>query len=158
MDLLNKLVDDASYLQDEVEALKYVINSVPYDEKPGGKPSILEMVALIDHAQQSYFRVAISLILEKKTEQSDEPGDYRKTFDSTELETKSVEKVLNKIIKHRASIVSMLKKMTSRDLERSILIRGKQKSIQNLIEEMLQLERVQLRQVAERVLTISDRK
>lgn len=158
MDQLRKLVDDAAYLQDEVEALKYVISSVPYDEKPGGKASILDMVALIGHAQQNYFRVAVSQILDKKASPDLDLEDFRKTFNPDEPDNKSVEKILDKIIKHRAAFISMLSNLTPADLEKSVRIRGKQKNIQTLLDEMLQFERVQLKQVAERVLAISARK
>jgi hypothetical protein len=158
MDQLKKLVEDAAYLQDEVEALKYVINSVPYDEKPGGKHSILEMVALIDHAQQNHFRIAIQHILSGKREAAHEHDDFRKSFTSDQIDGKSVDRVLEKIIKHRAAIISMLEKVTPADLDRTVSIRGKDKNIHMLLDEMLQFERAQLKQVAERVLAISDRK
>ncbi|MFU8860725.1 MAG: hypothetical protein ACNA8K_09890 [Cyclonatronaceae bacterium] len=158
MDQFKKMVDDAAYLQDEVEALKYVIKSVPYEEKPGGKFSILEMVALIDHAQQNHFRLAIEKILTGRTQSALDQEDYRKSFSPSQIEGKSADRVLEKIIKHRAAIISMLGRVVPADLHKTVSIRGKEKNIHDLLEEMLQFERSQLRQVAERVLTISDRK
>lgn len=158
MDQFKKMVDDAAYLQDEVEALKYVINSVPYDEKPGGKPSILEMVAIIDHAQQNHFRLVIEKIMTGRTASVPDQEDFRKSFSPAQIEGKSVDRVLEKIIKHRAAIISMLGKVSPADLQKTVSIRGKEKNIHGLLEEMIQFERSQLRQVAERVLTISDRK
>jgi hypothetical protein len=158
MDQFRKLVDDSAYLQDEVEALKYVISSVPYDEKPAGKHSILEMVALIDHAQQNYFRVALKQLLSDHPDGSGLQEDFRKTYDTSEVNGKGVDRVLDKIIKHRAAIVSMLAKTTEIDLQRTMNVRGRKKGITDFLEEMVQFERLQLKQVAERVLTISERK
>jgi hypothetical protein len=158
MDQLKKLVEDAAYLQDEVEALKYVINSVPYDEKPGGRHSILEMVALIDHAQQNHFRLAMQQILAGRKDVAFDQEDFRKSFSPDQIEGKSVDRVLEKIIKHRAAIISMLGKVTPADLHKTVNIRGKDKNIHMLLDEMLQFDRAQLKQVAERVLAISDRK
>ncbi|MDX1586237.1 MAG: hypothetical protein R3222_05815, partial [Balneolaceae bacterium] len=53
---LDTLTEDASYLQDEAEALQYVIETVPYTETPPDGRSIAEMLMLIDHAQVNYYR------------------------------------------------------------------------------------------------------
>ncbi len=55
---LDQLIDDASYLQDEAEAMQYVIDTVPYTESPPEGRSIAEMLLLICSTivLQTYFR------------------------------------------------------------------------------------------------------
>ena len=58
------LVNDVAYLEHEAEALKYVIDTVPYMEKPAKNgSSIVETLLFLDHAQQEYFRKVIESTL-----------------------------------------------------------------------------------------------
>ena len=148
------LIEDAEYLLDEAEALGYVINSVPVYEKPPGAESVFEMLALIDYAQKKFYRPAIEQIY-RQTSARIEIEDYRKTF-SLDEDEKDVMKLLGHIGKNRSAIITFIKKMPIKDLLIQGSINGKSRSIASLIEEMVEMERVQLKRVADRILSIDN--
>jgi len=49
-DELDQLVNDASYLQDEAEAMQYVMDNVPHQKSPPESRSIAELLLLLDYA------------------------------------------------------------------------------------------------------------
>lgn len=152
---LEHLREDAAYLQDEIEALKYVIHNVPFDEKPGGTESILEMVALIDHAQVVYYRPVLE---QYKSKSDSDLVDIKRNFDqSFKLELKegdTVETVLNRIIKHRAALLNLASQIPAIQWQKKIITDRKKKSLFEIFEEMVHFERQQLKKVADRVMSI----
>ncbi|MGD8427521.1 MAG: hypothetical protein PVH63_07805, partial [Balneolaceae bacterium] len=107
---LDNLVDDASYLQDEAEAMQYVIDNVPYNERPPEGRSIAEMLLLIDHAQLSYYRPIMEETIENpRPTHLEDYTHYRESFDPDEEKMKDIQKVLRKIAKHRAGVVNAIK-------------------------------------------------
>ncbi len=151
-DQLKELIEDAEYLLDEAEALGYVINSVPVYDKPPGSESVFEMLAIIDHAQKKFYRQAIEQIY-KRPGSTIRLEDFRKTFTVDEDE-KNASKLLIHIGKNRSAIITFLKKMPLKDMLIQGTLNGKDRSIASLVEEMVEFERVQLKRVAERILSI----
>ncbi len=151
---IDQLVDDVSYLQDEVEALKYVIHSVPYEEKPAGKESIIEMVALIDHAQKVFYRPFVELVTGFAKPEEPIEEDFRKTFDFDLEKYESVDALLDKIVKHRAALLSVLLKMNVIDWNKKGSVKGKIKTVFAVVTEMVEFERNQLKMVADRVMSM----
>lgn len=153
---IDQLLDDVSYLQDEAEAFKYVINTIPYEEKPAGKDSILEMIAIIDYAQKYFYRpfVENAAGLSRKKFEYDE--NYRTSFKLDMDKYGSVENLLNKIIKHRAALLSALNKLNALDWHKKGYVKGKEKPIFQVITEMVEFERSQFRQIADRVMAIEN--
>ncbi|TNE72234.1 hypothetical protein EP331_07690 [bacterium] len=151
---IDQLIDDVSYLQDEVEALKYVIHSVPFDEKPAGKESIIEMVALIDHAQKVFYRPFVEFVAGFAKPEEPIEDEFRKSFlfDMEKYET--VDGLLDKIVKHRAALMSVLVKMNVIDWNKKGVVKGKPKTIYTVVTEMVEFERNQLKMVADRVMTM----
>jgi len=116
----NSLIEDAQYLEDEAEALKYIIDQVPFTEVPSGGMSILQKLALIDHAQHKYYRPLIEKVFTSNRVLLLKNYDhYTDTFSFPEEEV-NVQKVLNKIIKHRAGILNLFGKIPLIDWERAI--------------------------------------
>ena len=151
---IDNLIDDVSYLQDEVEALKYVIHSVPFEEKPAGKESILELVALIDHAQKVFFRPFVESVSGFMKADDSIDDEFRKTFVLDMEKYESVDNLLDKIVKHRAALLSILTKLNVIDWNRKGAVKGRPKSIFNLVTEMVEFERNQLKMVADRVMSL----
>jgi hypothetical protein len=151
---IDQLTDDVSYLQDEVEALKYVIHTVPFEEKPAGRESILELVAMIDHAQKVFYRpfVESNAGFTKSEEQIDD--EFRRSFKLEMDKIETVDNLLDKIIKHRAALLSVLQKMNIIDWNKKGLVKGRPKTIYAVITEMVEFERNQLKMVAERVISL----
>jgi hypothetical protein len=151
---IDQLTEDVSYLQDEVEALKYVIHSVPFEEKPAGRESILELVAMIDHAQKVFYRPFVESVagFSRPDDYIDE--DFRKSFSLEKDKIETVDNLLDKIIKHRAALLSVLQKMNIIDWNRKGMVKGRSKTIYTIISEMVEFERNQLKMVAERVISL----
>ncbi len=147
---LHQLLDDASYLEDELEALKFVIESVPYREKPLGEYSILELIALIDYAQEHIYRPLFELAAQnKQLRPKDEPE-----FTFKQDKVTSVNKFLDSIIGHRVSLMKTVDKIHSEEWKEPVV--GRDITLFDLLDNMIDNEREQLRKVAERVMTMDD--
>lgn len=156
---LDTLIEDASYLQDEAEALKYVIENVPYDETPPDGKSIAEMLLLIDHAQLSYYRP----ILEKafKNPRPTRLQDYehfRETFEIDEEKIKDIQKLLSKIAKHRAGVVNVIKNIPLIDWEIEIYNGKKEILLYDFMQQMIRFDRSMLKQIADQVMVFQQEK
>ncbi len=152
---LQALFDDAEYLLDEAEALKYVIDSVPYDETPPGDLSIYDKLRLIDHAQHNYYRpVAERVFSENRRLSLSEFNHYNDTFEASENNDETnVQKVLSKIIKHRAALLTIFKKFARIDWERVLRNeRNRDINLYQFANTMIENERKILKDIADLVL------
>lgn len=155
-----KLVDDISYLQDEAEALKYVIDQVPYIEKPPDGYSIYSLLKLLDHAQVNYFRPVIEKVFsENRILHLSDFDHFQDTFSESGDEEADINKALNKIIKHRAALINVINKIPLIDWERGI--RNSNETIISLYDfavEMVKSERKLLKDIADLVLIYQNEK
>ncbi len=158
-DDLNKLVDDASYLQDEAEAMQYVIDNVPYDESPPDGRSISELLLLIDHAQLSYYRPIVEQAVESdRPTHLDNFTHFREDFDPDEDKMKDVQKILRKLAKHRAGLVNSIKNISLIDWETYIYRDNKEVLLFDFLQEMIRFERGVLKDIAEQVKVFNQEK
>lgn len=151
----NELLSDTEYLLDEAEALKYVIDSVPYDETPPDGMSIYNMLKLIDHAQVDYYRpVTERVFAENRLIKLSNFEHYKDTFEEvTEKDKINIQKTLSKIIKHRAAIINVFKKISLIDWERELRgERGEALILFDLANKMVRDERKILKEIADLVL------
>ncbi|MFO7846894.1 MAG: hypothetical protein R6V27_10055 [Balneolaceae bacterium] len=153
------LLEDAQYLQDEAEALMYIVDQVPYTEVPSGGLSIIQMLALIDHAQQNYYRPLIEKTFSSpRVLQLKNFDTYDETFEFDEDE-KDVQKILRKLSKHRAAIVNLFNKIPLIDWERALKTEnGKTISLFEFANEMIRNERKILKKIADLVLIYQNNK
>lgn len=154
---LQALFDNAEYLVDEAEALKYVIDSVPYDEVPPGDYSIYDKLRLIDHAQNRYYRpITEKIFSETRRISLTEFNHFRDTFEDSskdEDEEKNVQKVLSKIIKHRAALLTIFKKLARIDWEKNLRDeKGREITLYDFASTMIESERKLLKEIADLVL------
>lgn len=151
-DELDRLVDDASYLQDEAEAMQYVIDTVPYDETPPEGRSIAEMLLLIDHAQLSYYRPILEEAIESpRPTHLDNFADFKESFEPDEEKLEDVHKILKKIAKHRAGVVNAIKNVSLIDWETVVYKNESQILLFDVMEEMIRFERGILKDIADQV-------
>ncbi|MDZ7693753.1 MAG: hypothetical protein U5K69_21980 [Balneolaceae bacterium] len=156
----DQLVEDASYLQDEAEALKYVIDEVPYTETPPNGQSIAEMLLLIDHAQLTYYRP----IIEDAHQNSAAPvrlehyGDFNDTFELDEDKAKNIQKVLSKIVKHRAGLVNLIKSISLIDWETRLYKNNQELLLFNFARDMIRFDRQKLKDIADLVMVFNQEK
>ena len=153
---LDKLVEDASYLQDEAEALKYVIEEVPYKESPPDDSSIAEKLLLLDHAQLSYYRP----ILEKgfKNPRPTRLGNfdhYSDTFEVDEEKLEDIQKLLSKIAKHRAGLVNVIGNIPLIDWDKGIYKEDREITLFDFMQQMVRFDRSMLKDIADQVMVYS---
>lgn len=151
----NELISDAEYLLDEAEALKYVIDAVPYGETPPDGLSIYNMLRLIDHAQVNYYRpITEKVFSENRILRLSDFEHYRETFDEvTDEDEINVQKILSKIIKHRAALINVFKSISLIDWERELRgERGEPLILFALANKMIRDERKVLKEIADLVL------
>lgn len=147
------LIDDVAYLTDEAQALIKVIDVVPAAEKRGGLESMLDMLYLIDHAQLTYYRPLIEQVF-SLPEVKTEAADFRKTIDLSKQTYGSAASLLQGMIENRRKLVKYLEAAGHDSLLKSGQINGAERSIADLLQEMVAFERQQLKLVAERVMAI----
>jgi hypothetical protein len=159
-DQLDQLFDDAGYLQDEAEALKYVIEQVPYTENPPSGYSIYTMLRLLDHAQVNFYRPIIERVFsENRIVNLSTIDNYEETFEEKEDDEADVYKVLNKIIKHRAALLNVMNKITLIDWERELKDEnGNIISLYDFATYMIKQERGLLKKIADLVLIYQNEK
>lgn len=156
---LDTLVEDAAYLQDEAEALKYVIENVPYSETPPEGKSIAEMLLLIDHAQLSYYRPILEEAFKNpRPTRLEDFEHFRETFEVDEEKLKDIQKVLSKIAKHRAGVVNVIKNIPLIDWEIDIYNDSKKLSLYEFMQQMIRFDRSMLKQIADQVMVFEQEK
>lgn len=153
-DSFDNLIYDAEYLVDEAEALKYVIDQVPYDEIPPGGMSIYQMLRYIDHAQTNYYRPIIEKVFsENRILRLSEFEHFQNSFEESPEDEPSIEKVLNRIVKHRAALINSMKKISLIDWERKLRgEKGDEMCLIDFAEKMIVHERRMLKKIADLVL------
>lgn len=156
---LDRLVEDVSYLQDEAEAMKYVIDEVPFKEAPPEGRSIAEMLLLIDHAQLSYYRPIIEdAIQNPRPTHLKDYEHYLSTFELDEEKTNDIQNVLSKIAKHRAGLVNAISKIPLIDWETSIYGDNRNSILYDFVREMIRFERSMLKEIADLVMVFNQDK
>lgn len=149
---LDALVEDASYLQDEAEAMQYVIDNVPYTKSPPNGRSIAEMLLLIDHAQLSYYRPILEEAIDNpRPTHLENFTHFRDDFEPDEDKMKDVQKTLRKIAKHRAGLVNAIKNISLIDWETVVYKDNQQILLFDFIQEMIRFERGILKDIADQV-------
>lgn len=156
---VKELCEDVSYLQDEAEALKYLIDRVPYDEQPPEGYSIINMLRFIDFSQHHYYRPAIEkAITENRLINLKQFEGVEAEFDSlleseSENETTDIQTVLNKLIKHRAALGNVIDNISLFEWEKNLFYKNDREiTLFDLISDMIRKERGLLKKVADLVL------
>jgi hypothetical protein len=156
---LDTLVEDAAYLQDEAEALKYVIENVPYQKAPPDGKSIAEMLLLIDHAQLSYYRPILEEAFQNPRPTNLEDYEhFRESFEVDEDKLKDIQKLLSKIAKHRAGVVNVIKNIPLIDWDINIYSGNKKISLFDFMQQMIRFDRTMLKQIADQVMIFEQEK
>jgi len=151
---IDNLIDDAEYLLDEAEALKYVIDSVPFDETPTDGMSIINMLRLINHAQTEYYRPIIEQVFsENRIVRLSDYEKFSSTFEIPDEDEPNVQKVLSRIIKYRAALLTIINKIPLIDWERSLKNEnGQEITLLQFAQTMIKKEREILKNIADLVL------
>lgn len=155
-----QLIDDVSYLQDEAEALKYVIDQVPYSENPPEGMSIYQMLKLIDHAQVEYYRPIIEKVFsDNRIVNLSDYVDFEETFELPEKDEVDIQKALNKIIKHRAGLINIFRKIPLIDWERIVKdTNSNEITLFTFANKMVRSERKILKNIADLVMIYQNEK
>jgi hypothetical protein len=148
------ILDDASYLIDEMEALSFVIKVIPVTERPAGTYSVLEFIASIDYAQIAFYRKAAQLFLSETTFFI----PHHKSSFKPDTISNDVSIVLSELKKNRIEFVDFLKSVPEKQWEVLFTLNNQEYSLFELLTEMIQNERSILREIAERVLAIDQSK
>ncbi|MCH8494139.1 MAG: hypothetical protein LAT57_00730 [Balneolales bacterium] len=151
-----QVLDDVSYLLDELDALKMVVGSVPVFERPGGELSIAEHFKLANHLQNEIHINSIRPIL-------DESYSELKRVEFSELKSSFEKKRLQAATEESEGIDIVIESLRS---GRKKLLDGLTSSINELsaqqitelitsLNYLVEKERGILKLIAEHILTIS---
>lgn len=156
---IDSLISDVAYLEHEAEALKYVIETVPYNRAPKEGKSIAERLHYIDHAQQRYYRPVI-----EDTYKNNRPinlNSYIKPSESYEKDEEllqDIQKLLYKISKHRVALLNLIKNLQLIDWEKEITEGRSTISLYEFTLGMVNNERRSLKDIADLVLAYQNSK
>lgn len=155
---IDELLDDAAYLQDEAEALKYIIDAVPFTQVPEEGMSILQKLMLIDYAQVDFYRPIVEKSFSStRTVDLRKFDHYKDTYEPSDEE--DIHKVLNKLIKHRAGLLNVIKKIPLIDWERKLKSNDNNTiSLYQFLNQLIKDEREQLKEIADLVLIYQNNK
>jgi hypothetical protein len=156
---IDTLIEDVAYLEHEAEALKYVIDSVPYAEAPPEGRSIAEILMFLDHAQQNYYRKVIEDAF--KSARPINLNAYvepEETFEKDDDLAKDIQKLLYKISKHRVALLNLIKNIQVIDWEREITKGRHTISLFEFANQMVRNERSTLKEIADLVMTYQQSK
>ena len=155
---LAELFDDATYLLEEIDALEGMIEVIPYDEKPYGQESVLEMLAKIACADRYYFAPLVRNIVNGCY---NIPENDQKEIDKLDcsgcIDTTGPKGVFTRIKANRNETIELLESSFR------LLHKGKTDSDPNysgrealvcLLQKMIDFDRLQLKNIAEKVLSI----
>ncbi|MAL16397.1 MAG: hypothetical protein CL670_10530 [Balneola sp.] len=156
---IDTLIDDVAYLEHEAEALKYVIDSVPYSEAPPEGRSIAEILMFLDHAQQNYYRKVIEDAFKNaRPINLNAYVEPEETFEKDEDLAKDIQKLLYKISKHRVALLNLIKNIPVIDWEREITKGRHSISLFEFANQMVRNERSTLKEIADLVMTYQQSK
>jgi len=152
---VDSLVQHSSWLQQEAEALRYVIRTIPYDEKMPDGYSIQQELIRHEYLQRAYYRPIVDQVHTSRSVRNPVPGiqEIIDSFDPGAEKPAEIEKTLSRIAKQRAAIVTVLEKLPLIDWEQMIeLESGTRQSIFDLVEQMIVRDREVLKSIADMVL------
>lgn len=147
------LIEDVSYISFEIEALSKVINSVPYDRKPApDELSIIDNLISFNSKQKGYYWKVIKDVFHSNKPLDLNDYDYISNIEKDEIDEvfeKDVKLVLSEIAKHRDDITRLIEVQAVKDWKKTITKNKAETTIFNFVREMVQKERVVLKQIAE---------
>lgn len=157
---LDKLVSDACYLCDELQALKNVIEAVPYSEKPVQQDSILDMICKIDLVQRMYLENGLKHARKGNLDDAplipDVDSVPESHNDNTTAEEPSAIAAIDAIIDKRRELLNQfhdtMQALNHKRDDGSYTAAGDY--LHKLLYDLVYFERKQLKEVAERVLSI----
>jgi len=149
-----EVLEDATYLQDEAEALRYVIDNVPYDQAFPEDVSILDKLLLLDHIQVKYYRPVFEQanrssgrnvkarnfkqFCEEFTPEADKSGD--------------IQKVLNKLAKHRAALINIFRQIPLIDWDQIVYKDNTKINLYEFALDLIHKDRTFLKEIADMVM------
>lgn len=158
---IDHLLEDAAYLQDEADALTYVIEEVPYDELTPDGESIRGYLYQIALSEKEYYRPVIEQTYrDKRVVKLSEFSQIGDSYQLSEEEQKNeIIKVIRKMGKQRASLITLLQKFTHYDWN-TILFdeKGRDLSLFSFTRGMITRERALLKKIADLVLIYQNEK
>lgn len=155
---VSQLSQQAGILLDEIEALKYSLTDISFDSKEEGERySLIELVCLLDYAQETYYKPIIESLMKKDRPRASRLENYETTFVYEADSEKTHEELLNKVIKHRAALINFLSRLSPIDWDRSIYVNSTRKTIYDLVTEMTEFDKRQLKTIADRVMAAMKR-
>ncbi len=156
---VDQLLQDAAYIQEEAEALKYVIDQVPYRQAPPGQRSIAEILLFIDYTQLHYFRSFLEEAIENpRPTRIDRFSDFEETFEAEEKETENIQNILSKVAKHRGGVINIINNISLTDWNSTVYVNGQEISLFDFTQQMIRFDHIQLNKIAELVRTFSEHK
>jgi len=157
---LDNLIEDVRYFEDEITALQYVIEEIPYAENTPSQSSIAEMLLKLDHGQKYYYKPILEKAAQKEKPFIDARrlGNYEDSFEFNESDIKNIQERLQKIVKHRASLVNAMQNIHLIDWKKTVKFRSNEHSLFEFIQNMVKKERRILKTIADRVMVHSKEK
>ncbi len=149
------LIQDAAWLADELESLKRMLPEIPYAERPMGQESMMDILARIGKAHDEFFKpLFLSLQKGEVREVSELSINFENRSKNVTTPEEDPQKLLNELISQRLFIVELLEQLDESAIHSSVSFKDGEKDVYSLINRMILFDRNQLKQIAERMLSV----
>lgn len=156
---MEDLLEDIAYLQAEAQALRSVIDEVPSERRPSGKPSIADKLALIDYLQRSYYGDTLQRTFDEESPPVvRERKEAEASYTPGQEQPEEVQKILDSLLSYRAELVDMLEDLSFREWDTVLNRGGRKVPLPRFLREMVRFERDALREISERVMMFNREK
>src|SRR5699024_1760394 len=156
---VDRLIEDVSYMQDEAEALKYVIDFIPYGKQPLEGQSIAEILTFIDSVQKFYYQYYLQKAVEKQPlSRIDRLDQFIETFDVAEKNAEDIQSLLDRLAKHRIKLINTIKNISVFEWSTSVYVGEKKMTLFEFIQQIVHFDRGQLKKIAGLVRVFGEQK
>lgn len=151
---LTRLIEDLTYLQDEAEALQYVIDSVPYEDSPPDSYSILDNLLFLDYLQVNYFRPLFESVKgsSHNVQVSSKPTHDSVNSISDHDEKPDIQRVLAKISKHRAALINIIRQIPLTHWDKYIYNGEEEQTLYEFSKDLIFADRKILKEIADLIM------
>lgn len=135
---VEELIQFASWLKEEAQALKRVIEEVPYQDQMPDRKSIEEELIQILQLQESYYRPIFDSIRSPDTSNRIPVRSLEKVLKDSEEASKPIEVILDQLAEQRTHILDTIDGLSADDWDKSVDTGSFECSLLEIAEEMVE--------------------
>lgn len=152
---VEELVRFASWLKEEAQALKGVIETVPYQDQIPERKSIEEELSLLLLLQQDYYRPIFENFCSSDSTKEIQVRSVERVLNTAEREEESrpIQSVLDQLTEQRAQVLQLISQIPENDWGYTVTTGTEVRSLLEIAEEMVERDLETYQRLADLVRT-----